>query len=83
MQARSKRARLFHGTIQHGAQFIWADKQRRPLTYYGRDSGIGIVLRECLPDAPRRVGVIGLVPARWRLLADRATLLFFMNSIRR
>ena len=51
---------LFHGTIQHGAQFLWADKQRRPLTYYGRDSGVGILLRECLPDAPRRVGVVGL-----------------------
>jgi SAM-dependent methyltransferase len=51
---------LFHGTIQHGAEFLWADRQRRPLTYYGRDSGIGIVLRECLPDTPRRVGVVGL-----------------------
>jgi SAM-dependent methyltransferase len=51
---------LYHGTIQHGAQFLWADKQRRPLTYYGRDSGVGIVLRECLPNAPRRVGVVGL-----------------------
>lgn len=51
---------LFHGTIQHGAQFLWADRQRRPLTYYGRDSGVGIVLRECLPAAPRRVGVVGL-----------------------
>jgi len=51
---------LFHGTIQHGAQFMAPDKQRRPLTYYGRDSGIGILLRECMPAAPRRVGVIGL-----------------------
>jgi SAM-dependent methyltransferase len=51
---------LFHGTIQHGAQFVWADRQRRLLTYYGRDSGIGIVLRECLPAGPRRVGIVGL-----------------------
>jgi len=51
---------LFHGTIQHGAQFLWPDRQRRPLTYYGRDSGIGILLRECIPDPPRRVGVVGL-----------------------
>jgi hypothetical protein len=51
---------LFHGTIEHGAQFLSPDLQRRPLTYYGRDSGIGIVLRECLPEAPRRVGVVGL-----------------------
>jgi len=51
---------LFHGTIQHGAEFVWADRQRRPLTYYGRDSGVGIVLRECLPEGPRRVGIVGL-----------------------
>ena len=51
---------LFHGTIQHGAQFLSPDLQRRPLTYYGRDSGIGILLRECMPSAPRRIGVVGL-----------------------
>jgi SAM-dependent methyltransferase len=51
---------LFHGIIQHGAQFMTPERQRRPLTYYGRDSGIGIVLRECLPETPRRVGVVGL-----------------------
>jgi len=51
---------LFHGTIQHGAEFLAPDRQRRPLTYYGRDSGIGIALRECLPPSPRRVGVVGL-----------------------
>jgi SAM-dependent methyltransferase len=51
---------LFHGTIQHGAEFIASDKQRSPTTYYGPDSGIGIALRECLPSGPRRVGVVGL-----------------------
>ncbi len=51
---------LFHGVIQHGAEFMTPGRQRLPLTYYGPDSGVGIVLRECLPDAPRRVGVVGL-----------------------
>jgi SAM-dependent methyltransferase len=51
---------LFHGTIEHGAEFLAPDRQRRPITYYGPDSGIGIVLRECMPDGPRRVGVVGL-----------------------
>jgi len=51
---------LFHGVIQHGAEFMAADRQRMPLTYYGPDSGVGIVLRECLPNAPWRVGVVGL-----------------------
>jgi SAM-dependent methyltransferase len=51
---------LFHGTIQHGAEFLTPDRQRSPTTYYGPDSGIGIALRECLPAAPRRVGIVGL-----------------------
>ena len=51
---------LFHGTIQHGAEFMAPDRQRSPTTYYGPDSGIAIVLRECLPTAARRVGVVGL-----------------------
>jgi SAM-dependent methyltransferase len=50
---------LFHGTTQHGAEFLWPDRQRRPTTYYGPDSGIGIVLREGFA-APKRVGIVGL-----------------------
>ena len=33
--------------------------RRHPTTYYGPESGIGIVLRECF-DSPKRVGVVGL-----------------------
>jgi SAM-dependent methyltransferase len=50
---------LFHGTIQHGAQFLAPERRMRPITYYGPDSGVGILLRECFP-LPKRVGVIGL-----------------------
>ncbi|MFL6354441.1 MAG: spermidine synthase [Bryobacteraceae bacterium] len=50
---------LFHGTIEHGAQFLLPPFRFRPTTYYGPDSGIGIVLRECL-RGPRRVGIVGL-----------------------
>jgi hypothetical protein len=50
---------LFHGTITHGAQFLLPPRRLRPTTYYGPDSGIGIVLRECFPS-PKRVGIIGL-----------------------
>ncbi|MGI8958479.1 MAG: spermidine synthase [Bryobacteraceae bacterium] len=50
---------LFHGTIEHGAQFLLPPSRFRPTTYYGPDSGIGIVLRECL-KSPRRVGIVGL-----------------------
>ena len=50
---------LFHGTVEHGAQFVQPPGREHPTTYYGPDSGIGIVLRDAVPS-PKRVGVIGL-----------------------
>jgi SAM-dependent methyltransferase len=50
---------LYHGTVQHGAEFLWPKRRMTPITYYGPDSGIGILLRECFP-LPKRVGVVGL-----------------------
>jgi hypothetical protein len=50
---------LYHGTIEHGAQFLWPPSRLQPTTYYGPDSGIGIVLRECF-TSPKRVGIVGL-----------------------
>lgn len=50
---------LFHGTIEHGTQFLLAPLRSRPTSYYGPESGIGIVLRECFPP-PKRVGIVGL-----------------------
>ncbi len=50
---------LYHGTIEHGAQFLWPPKRFQPTAYYGPDSGIGIVLREGF-SGPKRVGIVGL-----------------------
>ncbi len=50
---------LFHGTIEHGAQFLWPQLRSHPTTYYGPDSGAGIALREAF-NRPKRVGVVGL-----------------------
>jgi hypothetical protein len=50
---------LFHGTIEHGAQYLLPPLRYRPTTYYGPDSGIGIVLREGF-SGPKRVGLVGL-----------------------
>ncbi len=50
---------LFHGTIEHGAQFLWPPRRFRATTYYGPDSGIGIALREAF-TRPKRVGLVGL-----------------------
>ena len=35
-------------------------RRRWPTTYYGYDSGVGLVLRQHRVDTPRRVRVIGL-----------------------
>ncbi len=50
---------LFHGTIEHGAQFLLPPMRRWPITYYETDSGVGLALRYCCP-AQKRVGVVGL-----------------------
>jgi predicted membrane-bound spermidine synthase len=50
---------LYHGGIEHGAQFVDPPLSLMPTTYYARDSGIGIALDRCC-TGPRRVGVIGL-----------------------
>jgi spermidine synthase len=49
---------LHHGTISHGMEFLRPDLRRRPTTYYGPRSAVGIALR--VPRLQRKVGVIGL-----------------------
>jgi hypothetical protein len=58
---------LRHGQIIHGEQYSAADKRDLPTTYYGPDSGIGLVMRNhprrfvADPlDRALRVGAIGL-----------------------
>lgn len=51
---------LIHGRTMHGMQFRRQDIQRRPTSYYGESSGVGIVLRNHRPGQPKRVGVVGL-----------------------
>jgi hypothetical protein len=56
---------LMNGSIQHGTQLFGDDNFRHtPTTYYARDSGVGLAIRFCCPDAapnsPRNIGVIGL-----------------------
>ena len=51
---------LTNGTIRHGTQIFTPAMSRTPTTYYTQDSGIGVALRFCCGDRPRRIGVIGL-----------------------
>ncbi len=58
---------LSHGPILHGFQFLDPAKARYPTSYYGRLSGIGIILlnhprrrAEQAEDRHLRIGVVGL-----------------------
>jgi hypothetical protein len=50
---------LYNGRIEHGAQYVNPPSSLLPTTYYGPDSGIGLALTHCCPNA-KRVGAIGL-----------------------
>ena len=50
---------LVHGGIMHGGQLTDAQYRLRPSSYFGTTSGYGRMFAS-LPDAPRKVGVIGL-----------------------
>jgi hypothetical protein len=51
---------LVNGTINHGVQFLAADRRRWPTTYYGPDSGIGVALQAIEKLGPLHAGMIGL-----------------------
>jgi predicted O-methyltransferase YrrM len=51
---------LTNGTIEHGTQIFSPELRRTPTTYYAEDSGIGLALRFCCGDRPRKIGVVGL-----------------------
>jgi len=50
---------MVHGGIVHGGQLLDAEMQFLPSSYFGPNSGYGRMFAS-LPDAPRKVGVIGL-----------------------
>ncbi len=51
---------LYHGAINHGFQYLGVTSSRRPVSYYGPQSGIGLAARLHLRGGRRRIGVIGL-----------------------
>jgi SAM-dependent methyltransferase len=50
---------MYHGGIKHGGQLLDPAMRNAPSSYFGPTSGYGRVFAS-LPEAPRRVGVIGL-----------------------
>lgn len=51
---------LMHGSVNHGQQFVDERRMMWPTAYYGRASGIGVLLQQVCAGGPCRVGVIGL-----------------------
>ncbi|HWZ50212.1 MAG TPA: fused MFS/spermidine synthase [Granulicella sp.] len=51
---------LVNGSIQHGVQWFADDFRRVPMSYYADHSGVGLALRLCCGERPRRIGVVGL-----------------------
>jgi hypothetical protein len=51
---------LMNGTIKHGLEFLVAQREREPTSYYGRNSGIGVAIQAAESRGSLRVGVIGL-----------------------
>ena len=74
--------KLMNGTIDHGLQFLSPARRGWPTTYYGPNSGIGMVLRAAGVPSPMNVGVIGLGVGTWPLTEDRAIAISSMKSIR-
>jgi hypothetical protein len=50
---------LYHGMIEHGAQFVDPPKSADPLTYYPHNSGVGLAI-DFFTQPTRRIGVVGL-----------------------
>ena len=51
--------RLLHGHIMHGLQFT-DERHGDPVSYYGPNSGVGLLLAMGRDGPPRQIGVIGL-----------------------
>jgi len=53
--------KMYHGNTVHGCQWVDEDQRRIPLTYYGKSSGIGRLIRDRQSTAqPIHIGAIGL-----------------------
>jgi len=51
---------MVHGRTLHGRQFVDAERQAIPTTYYGARSGFGLALKLAPRHSGLRVGIVGL-----------------------
>ncbi|MBC7819956.1 MAG: fused MFS/spermidine synthase [Planctomycetaceae bacterium] len=52
--------KMKHGGVLHGMQWRDPVKRRIGTSYYSEDSGVGLILKQCRPDRPLKVGLVGL-----------------------
>jgi len=52
--------RLMNGTITHGLQFLAPARRDQPVSYYAKNSGVGVAFAALAPRGPLRAGVVGL-----------------------
>ena len=52
--------KFHHGGIVHGTQFLTPEWQQTPVSYYPRESGIGVALDSLAQKKDARVGVVGM-----------------------
>lgn len=70
---------LRHGTTRHGLQYTRPAERREPTSYYGRVTGIGVVLASRIEGGaePIRMGVVGLGVGTLAAYARRADSIVF------
>jgi spermidine synthase len=59
-QPEQARRVLRHGAIDHGFQFLAADKQQKATAYYRPETGVGLALQHFPKQQNRRIGIVGL-----------------------
>jgi SAM-dependent methyltransferase len=55
--------RMEHGAVEHGSQFLDAQRRREPISYYSRSSGVALAIqreRQLAEGGSLAVGIIGL-----------------------
>jgi len=62
---------LYCSGTEHGRQHLTPEKRRDPLTYYGRESGVGMVLDALKTKSDAKVGIIGMGTATVACYAER------------
>jgi hypothetical protein len=65
---------LYHGMIEHGAQYVDPPKNADPITYYPRNSGVGLAL-DFFKQPARHIGVVGLGSGTMAAYARRGDVL--------